>query len=242
MADASSRNWGAGWPNCQGGKQVNVNVTGGARLAVHRDIADLVRTLCEATVARGYAIRPSDSGGFNCRCIKGTNRPSNHSWGLAVDINWQTNPHKAPLTTDMPDWMPEMWEQCGFRWGGKYRKPDTMHYEFMGTPDSVAGHLETARRFLDGRTLPAQTVEQPHSDEIQMPPYGGKVLKAGSQGDAVRTWQARMAARGWKLDATGVFEARTTEICQKFQREKQLTVDGKVGRQTWTAAWTAPVT
>jgi hypothetical protein len=242
MADANSRGWGSGWPNCQGGNQVTVNVTGGARLPVHRDVAELVRTLCEATVARGYQIRQADSGGFNCRSIRNSNRPSNHSWGLAVDLNWKTNPHQRTLVTDMPDWMPEMWQQCGFRWGGTYKKPDTMHYEYMGTPQQVAAHLAAARTFLDGRVLDPQAEERPHPDVLGMPPYGGKVLKSGSQGDAVRTWQERMKARGWRIEPTGVFDARTKEVCEKFQKEKGLLVDGKVGRQTWTAAWALPVT
>jgi hypothetical protein len=244
MGDASSRGWGPGWPNCRAADQVTISVTGGAQFPIRKEIAELVSTLCEATVARGYAIRKPDTWGFNCRPIGGTKTASNHSWGLAVDINWQSNPHRAPLTTDMPSWMPEMWKACGFRWGGTYKKkPDTMHYEYMGTPSSVAADLEKAKTFLNGQALPAQVSTAPSPAEVGMPPYGGKVLKQGSQGDAVRIWQARMVERGWKrLDASGVFDARTTEVCRKFQTEKSLEVDGKVGRQTWTAAWSLPVT
>lgn len=42
------------------------------------------------------------------------------------------------LITDMPAWMPALWEANGWRWGGRYtNRPDAMHYEYMGTPESA---------------------------------------------------------------------------------------------------------
>jgi len=46
--------------------------------------------------------------GFQCRNVAGTNRTSNHSYGIAIDINSATNPHNGVrgrpnvCTTDMP--------------------------------------------------------------------------------------------------------------------------------------------
>ncbi len=34
----------------------------------------------------------------------------------------------------------------------------------------------------------------------------------------------------------------TAEVAGKFQAEKRLAVDGKIGPDTWAAAWSAPVT
>ncbi|MBE1531356.1 peptidoglycan recognition protein family protein [Actinomadura algeriensis] len=61
-------------------------------------------------------------------------------------------------------------------------------------------------------------------------------------GSDVRTWQARMRERGWRLDVDGVYGPRSEEVCRAFQREKGLPVDGIVGPVTWAAAWTASVT
>ena len=58
----------------------------------------------------------------------------------------------------------------------------------------------------------------------------------------VRRWQAQMAKRGWRIKATGTFDAASDQVCRKFQAEKDLDQDGKVGPATWAAAWTAPVT
>jgi peptidoglycan hydrolase-like protein with peptidoglycan-binding domain len=57
----------------------------------------------------------------------------------------------------------------------------------------------------------------------------------------VATWQAQMAARGWSIDADGMYGPSSESVCQQFQGEKGLSVDGLVGPETWSAAWTAPV-
>ena len=63
-----------------------------------------------------------------------------------------------------------------------------------------------------------------------------------SHRDDLRIWQSRMAARGWTIDADGLYGDQTANVARKFQREKGLSVDGLIGPATWAAAWTAPVT
>src|SRR5215831_13982703 len=57
-----------------------------------------------------------------------------------------------------------------------------------------------------------------------------------------RTWQQRMRDRGWTITVDGCFGPQSESVCRSFQSEKRLTVDGKVGANTWNAAWTAPIT
>lgn len=58
----------------------------------------------------------------------------------------------------------------------------------------------------------------------------------------VRTWQARMVARGWVLSVDQQYGPASERVCRQFQAEKRITVDGLVGPNTWSAAWTSPVT
>ena len=58
----------------------------------------------------------------------------------------------------------------------------------------------------------------------------------------VKTWQQQMKARGWRIDADGIFGNASAAVARSFQGEKGLGVDGKVGPKTWAAAWTAGVT
>lgn len=132
--------WGkpCDWPD-----MARVTFSNGTRVTVNAGIAELVEILGNETIRRGYEIRSGVTGGYNCRAISGTNSWSNHSWGLALDINWDTNPWRRPLTTDMPAWMVGLWVGYGFRWGGTYSTPDAMHYEFMGTRTDA--NVQTAR-------------------------------------------------------------------------------------------------
>ena len=131
-----------------------VHLSTGASLTVATLLAPLVEGLAEETIRRGYPIRRADSGGYNCRRIGTGTSWSNHSWGLAVDLNWQTNPWTRPLTTDMPGWMVDLWTRYGFRWGGTYTgTPDAMHYEFLGTVADAAAHTEQFQNDHDGETM-----------------------------------------------------------------------------------------
>lgn len=135
MSDAQDRGWGPGWPDCNRSKIKTLTRPDGLRLPVREEILPIVAYLMNETERRGYDIRPDWTWGFACRPIRGTQTASNHSWGLAVDINAPTNPMGSRLVTDMPGWMPDLWNAYMFRWGGDYRtRPDAMHYEFMGTP------------------------------------------------------------------------------------------------------------
>jgi hypothetical protein len=77
-----------------------------------------------------------------------------------------------------------------------------------------------------------------------VPPWPGRALKQppAMEGDDVRQWQARMKARGWSIAVDGTYDERDQAICRKFQTEKGLDPDGVVGRDTWKATWSAPVT
>ncbi|MHA7773825.1 peptidoglycan-binding protein [Roseibium sp. M-1] len=42
--------------------------------------------------AHGYHVRIEDTDSYNCRNIKGTDKRSLHAFGIALDVNWKTNP------------------------------------------------------------------------------------------------------------------------------------------------------
>jgi len=123
--------------------------------------------------AAGFKI--TDGIGYNFRCTSNTRKDcagltprslSNHSWGLAVDINVSRNPEIAyvpdtsvgsttacatPMKTDIPRWVVQTAEKWGLLWGGygwnggcatpeAVRASilrDPMHFEFRGTFDQA---------------------------------------------------------------------------------------------------------
>lgn len=141
MADASTRGWGKGWP-ANRSKDLAKVLRGDVALWVHHRIAPIVAWLVNETERLSYQLVGKDEGppagwcwGYANRAIRGTSRPSNHSWGLAVDLNAPANPMGSELVTDMPASMVELWKAHGFAWGGDYAgRKDAMHFEFVGTP------------------------------------------------------------------------------------------------------------
>lgn len=218
---------------CQADKVVTVKVTGGVRFSVHRDIAPLVKALAEATIARGYPLKKPQCGGYNCRKIRNGNSWSNHAWGLAVDLNWSTNPmisvkklrrdHGDPFPdsswTDMPEWLPAMWTRYGFRWGGSYRSVrDAMHFEFMPPPSDVPSMIEKLR--TDGFDAPNPP-----------PPR----LKPGATGPFVTKLQELLTAAGHEVSGPATFGPGTEAALRAFQTARGLDVDAIAGPNTWAA-------
>jgi len=79
------------------------------------------------------------SGTFVWRTVKGTDRRSLHSFGVAIDVGvavsdyWKwRNPvdGKYPYRNRIPLEVVEVFERHGFVWGGKWYHFDTMHFEY----------------------------------------------------------------------------------------------------------------
>ncbi len=200
------------------------------RLPVRREVAPLVALLVKRLEnARGKKFDPNGSFGFACRAIAGTQTPSNHSFGLAVDLDAPQNPHltagqhrqphplrkKFPggrvLRSTMPLQAEAIAEKLGFRWGGTFvSKPDPMHFEFVG---SVADAERLGRR-----------VEKRVGDR----------LRRGDQGPGVKKLQQLLKAAGFDPGpADGVFGKDTERAVNAFKRAKGLQVNGVVGARMW---------
>jgi len=86
------------------------------------------------------------AGTFNWRMIANTNRLSNHSFGMTLDINaalshywqWDLKAENLPVNEETPltyrntiPWeIVAIFEKHGFIWGGKWYHYDTMHFEY----------------------------------------------------------------------------------------------------------------
>jgi len=168
-------------------------------------------------------------GGYNSRPIRGsTTTPSNHSWGLALDINWDKNPMTSTLITDMPGTVVNAWKDLGFGWGGNYGgRKDSMHYEYNGTPQ------DAARRIAALTGQPAQPPSTPPTGGPGRCSEAHPLLQAGARGRPVNHLQYLLNRTGAGLDGDGDFGAKTLTAVRHFQSHEGLGADGKVGPQTW---------
>ena len=81
-------------------------------------------------IRRRYEFSLKDGGCFCARhqCWKSKEPLSRHSWGIALDGNVQDNPYgKKP---NMNPEIVKVFKRWGFCWGGDFKTPDGMHFEF----------------------------------------------------------------------------------------------------------------
>jgi surface antigen len=70
------------------------------------------------------------------------------------------------------------------------------------------------------------------------------------EGSDVLLWQRQMIHRGWTISSSGstgngddsVFSEDDSKVLFQFQEQKGLEVDGKIGPESWNAAWEIPIT
>jgi N-acetyl-anhydromuramyl-L-alanine amidase AmpD len=101
--------------------------------------------------------------------------------------------------------------------------------------------LAAVKNELSGEEKSAPPVSS-STETPEPPPWPGRYLRLGVEGDDVRTWQRRMRVRGWGIAVDGIYGVQSRDVCVRFQREKDLYADGVVGPITWEAAWEEPIT
>ena len=250
--------WGPGWPNCQPSKIDSSFSVDGTKFpgGMRYELVDLTTMLVRETKARGYRFGTSSDPsygcwGYSCRAISGSNNPSNHSWGLAVDINAPSNPYTSPLVTDMPGWMPDLWNAYGFRWGGDYSgSKDAMHYEFMESVSAAASYTEKARAAgLGGGSAPTPTPEP----EIDMSSTATvlidgnpNVFAVASDGKIYQQWPDPNKPGGWSGWSAGVpgdWAGGLSVVAMPLPQIWGVAADGKTFQTTWSSGdkWNGPV-
>jgi len=119
-------------------------------------LADVRRGTHRIDESGTYAFRCTATTVRNCRGMS-TASLSYHAWGLAVDLNYTTNPLQmvthatnactAPTQHAVPDWILKSAQRWGLFWGGWYSCPkpggrsvvkDPHHFEYRGTPELAA--------------------------------------------------------------------------------------------------------
>lgn len=102
------------------------------RLYVNRQVWPSLKAAFEACIALNDGYRIRSLGCFSPRLKRVNGDLSTHSWGIAVDLNESTNPlsYDGKLRTDIPDAWIRQFEVRGWTWGGRWSRPDAMHFQY----------------------------------------------------------------------------------------------------------------
>jgi hypothetical protein len=115
------------------GPMMSYNVLG-MPLTTAKGTKKVFKPFLQALAATGYKI--SSVGGYANRNIAGTNTPSEHKYGKAIDINPGQNPvtYGSHITTNLPPNIAALARKYGLVWGGTWHgsKKDPMHFSITG--------------------------------------------------------------------------------------------------------------
>jgi len=230
------------------------------RIRVAPPTEEAWQALARVFRAHRYPIRIQDTDSYNCREIKGGGGPSLHSYGIALDVNWQTNPFKqtqdgrpvifsgAPtlegrmedvkqgradtdMTKDMID------DVLAIKTKGGKRV-----FEWGGNWTNVkdAMHFEIDLSPKDlSEGIDWSTVVQDEnmdendrgSDVATIEQEAAMIL--GSTGDDVKNLQAALLRRGYTVGGVdGVYGPATRDAVKSFQRDQGLPETGEADPQT----------
>lgn len=216
--DAEGRGWG---PPCHA--QLITVHAGGISVPVDKRIADLVSAGLHGMSSRGFALHAGWCWGYACRhIVNDPSKPmSNHSWGLAIDLNAPVNGYGARTHTITQALASNVWNPMGFRWGGDYvdSPKDWMHFEFMGTPSQAAALVKSLKK---NAHPPVQT------SPAKKPAYPGHAIKFGTHGEAVTLVQ-----RALKVPVDGIAGRATIDAINKWKETHGLKGDGILGHRAW---------
>lgn len=178
-------------PRAEGGKieshgeHSTVTSRSGARFRVASPHAERFAGLIADLEAEGVEIKGDQSGGYAKRNIAGTNTPSRHSHGEAIDINWDENGRGArgEMAKRLgPEKINEIAKRHGMTWGGNWRNPDDMHFE-------IDRSAQPARPVAKRGIVDVAGMRQPSVGAA-----GGASKIAGEEGD----WGASTAPRTYR--------------------------------------------
>ncbi len=218
--------------------------------------------------AKGYVIR--NGGMYVFRCTASSGRKdclgmtrgnlSNHSWGLASDINTVENPMRTyfmqngrtacstPMLTDMPRWVVQTAEKWGLYWGGygwssgcwsptqakSSVTRDPMHFEFNGTPAQARA---IAERNLGASTTCSTVIDASGNEALQCLARG-QVSPAGTRTIVTTGAPAGATAALVNITTTGATAKGffTAESCGPVTGERTSTGNVRPGRAVGASA------
>jgi len=127
-----------GWPASEDRKAIGIqsfSIPGTSlKIACAKDVAPILVAFCKEfnELVEPIDLGQRDDWSFAFRMTRGSDKVlSNHSSGTAVDLNAIKNPlgKSNTFTKDQTNTIQLLLVKYGLAWGGKWKRPDPMHFE-----------------------------------------------------------------------------------------------------------------
>lgn len=172
MTTAADRGWGPGYPNCQTTKLVTFT-SAGCSWKLRAEVKELFAAFVKAFHAEVEPLDKTQCWSFACRAIRGTtSTPSNHSWGLAVDLNSAKHSwgKRGTFTAAQVRAIRNILARPAFKhfkWGGDYTgTTDEMHFEYLGTPSDAAADTRLLTTLVKPATSTTTATANPEVGDV----------------------------------------------------------------------------
>lgn len=234
-------------PACRG-PWARISLYGAGKVYVRPATIEAVKALDSCLRSANYKTRSADTGAYACRGQVGSGRTSLHAYGIALDINWQSNPYNRRLITNMPASLPasivrirtnngrQVWNWGGY-WSGT---KDAMHYEVVCSPADLAtginwrtvnGSSPAPPKPIDWKALRRLAAAQLIDGVKKAPNMGPGHTGPGAYGADMYVAVIQKALNlvtGSKLKENGVYEAWTEGVIKNFQNFVTKVIKGKM--------------
>ncbi|OPZ65805.1 MAG: hypothetical protein BWY85_00295 [Firmicutes bacterium ADurb.Bin506] len=219
MSSPKVRGWGNGWPTNRWSDMVWVVARSGARWHVHHDVATILQRIVDEAEARGFNFVKGTCWGYNNRPVRGTRTASDHSWGIAVDINATAYPQGQSRKVP-PTWLVRLFEAYHFEWGGLWRNPDPMHFAY-GKTRNDAQRASALIRLSNSQPTPA-----PAPAPSPLPVRPRVVLGNTGRHVEILQWELAAISGATFPEGTGTYRNSTVQAVANLGRIMGRNWDG----------------
>lgn len=196
--------WSSTWITAHYGKACQVTRTqisfAGTRLSVATGTEPVWKAVEDVFAKHRYIVHPAypagDTGSYSCRPVTGGTSWSPHAFGVAIDVNWNSNPYRKTPDRRKVIWgydtnmTPAMIEdirkivtrtgQRAVEWGGDWQTiKDAMHFQVIATRSEIASGIRS----------PVSTVPAPPSPPVSSWRQPGDPIRSPNDAAAALYYQ-----------------------------------------------------
>lgn len=161
----------------------------GHEISVHKYLPPFLDQIQKEVNAAKTGYNFVNVSSFNMRPKIWGGGQSLHSWGIAIDINPESNPYQqgnyGPPQSDIPIQIVNIFKKYGFAWGGDWPgERDSMHFEWYGASMSgqIINKVSNQKVLVTATDIDGAGSPNTNGDFSWIIPFGSHTITAKARG------------------------------------------------------------